>query len=173
MPSLSHIATSTEFLKGAVGTVTSLGGDFFAFLLVAAIAALYGFYAGRDRLAIFILAVYPAALLYTIFPYGDWIFKNFGGGPWIPLFLFLGIFVACIIALSQMVSPNMGGALSGLPSLLIMAVAFATAVLGIATHIVPVTQIYQFTPAITTLFSGSIPFFLSLAAPLLAMFVVR
>ncbi len=173
MPDPGVLGTSTELAKSLVGSAYALGTDFFAFGIVVAAAVLYGFYAGRDRLAVFMLALFPATLLYSVFPYADWIEKTFGSAPWVPIGLFLVLFVGCVIALGEMVSPNLGGALSGIPGLIIMGAAFGAAVIGIGTHVVPVSQVYHFSPAIMTLFSGSIPFFLSLLAPLAAMFVVR
>jgi hypothetical protein len=168
MPDPAVLASADTLLSDLVSTALSIGSDFFAFLVLTAILAAYGFYTGRDRLVALMLAVYPALLLYNVLPQ-EWI-TMLGGSPWVAIGAFAVLLIGANVAITGTVNAIGGSSLPDLIGLVIIAAATAGVILAISIHTLPVLQVFTFSTPTIALFTSQVGVFWWYLAPLVAAF---
>ncbi|MBI3573457.1 hypothetical protein HY090_00210 [Candidatus Kaiserbacteria bacterium] len=145
----------------------SFSADFIAFIVLTVAVMLFALYFGRDRLSPLIAGLYAALALYTAFPYT----LSLLSGPYMKIGLYLVFAVLGFITfsgLSYFTAAHSGGFLTEL----IVAILIAGFLLAISTHVLPVQDIYTFTPATKALFASDQAFFWWLFAPLAGLFFI-
>jgi hypothetical protein len=162
------LANADDILRDLVGTVISLGTDFFSFVILAGVLAAYGFYTGRDRLVALTLALYPALLVHSTLP-ESW-FASFGGGPWISIGLFAALAIAANMAIVGVVNGVGGSSFPDILGLIVIAGACAGLLIAIALYSLPVQQVFAFNDATLALFTSQVALFWWYLAPLVAVF---
>jgi hypothetical protein len=159
--------TSLDFagaLQWTVDFVIHAGTDFFAFVAVAAVVAAFAFYFGRDRFMPLVASLYAAIPLWQVFPWHQFITT-----PLVSIALYFGIALAALIAFSGLSAFLAGGSV-GFIKLILLSGLTAGMILAIAIHILPVHELYTFSPPTLALFSSDQAFFIWLAAPLAGLF---
>ncbi len=159
----SDVGGTLEFLTT---TAIHLATDFFAFLVIGGVIAGFALYAGRDRFAPLIAALYASIPLFMFFPYD----VSAYGGVIVQLALWVFIVLLALVAFSGLSSFVAGGSI-GLIKLLILSATTAGFLIAVGIHILPVEQVYTFSAPTRALFVSSEALFFWLVAPLAALFL--
>ena len=154
VPGSSELTSVMDHLFG-------LGTDFFSFIAVVAIVAIFAFYFGGDRLIPLIASLYVAIPLYTFFAYKDVVGEN----PYLLVGLYMALVALSLIAFSGLSYFSGGGAI-GFMKLGGLSILTAGLAVAIGVHILPIDKIYSFSAPTLALFSSDQAFFWWLAAPL-------
>lgn len=160
---VNAIATNTAM------SVWGLAGDFAIVLVLVAVFFIFAWYVGRGPFVSVLISFYGAYAVYTIFPYMSYlpsapassaVLANIG--------LYAALAVIFYIVLGRVVvSDFLYIAVLGLAALSILAAGF---LLALAYHVFDVTQVYQFSPAIDTLFAAKEYFFWWFVGPAVGLF---
>lgn len=160
---VNAIATNTAM------SVLGLAGDFAIVLVLVAVFFIFAWYVGRGPFVSVLISFYGAYAVYTIFPYMSYlpsapassaVLANIG--------LYAALAVIFYIVLGRVVvSDFLYIAVLGLAALSVLAAGF---LLALAYHVFDVTQVYQFSPAIDTLFAAKEYFFWWFVGPAVGLF---
>ena len=138
-----------EALRSSVDLVLAFGSDFVAFLALTAVAAVFAFYFGRDRLTALIAGILAAVPLYTYFPFVSML----GANPWLHIGLYLAFVIVGLVAfmgLSNWV-PSTG---VGFVKTLGLAAIAGGLLLAVALNLLPIADIYTVSEPTRALFSA-------------------
>ena len=153
---------------GTLQTVTeqviNFSTDFFAFIIVAAVVAVFAFYTGRSRIVSLLAGIYAAIPLYVAFPYTDILTT-----PLMHILLFAVLVAAGMIAFSGLSAFVAEGGV-GFFNIAILSGVTAGVLIAVSIHILPVEQIYSISAPTKALFASSESFFLWLLAPLVTIY---
>ena len=138
--------------------------DFIAFIIIAGVVVVFGFYFGRDRIVTLIAGLYAAIPLYISFPYTDLITS-----PLMSVGLYLFFVIVGLIAFSGL-SAFIASSSFGLIKLPLLSAIIAGMVIAVSIHILPIEEIYTFSVPTKALFASTEAFFLWLLAPLVALY---
>ena len=159
LPSVSGSFSDVTHMLLAFGT------DFFAFIVAAALIALFALVFGSDRFMPLVAGIYAAIPLYMIFPYKDIL----GDNPYFAVGLYLLFAILGLIAFSGL-STFLTSTGLGFVRTLILSVLVAGFLLAVAVHILPFEQIYTLSAPTKALFSSNTAYFWWLVAPLAGVF---
>ncbi len=152
-----------------------LTGDMVVLLILVAVFLGYGMYFGKQRLISFILAFYPAVILYKLFPFtGKLLISSEGNWPVITEgLIFLGFFIALNLVIGRYVYASYEyEAGSKFFRMLGLSLAAITLVLLFSYTVVSLDGIHNFGGSIDALFTGeSKIFWLNLLPLALAAFL--
>jgi len=160
---VSTLATHTAL------SAWSWASDFLIIIVLFAIFFLFAWYIGRATLVSVLLAFYAAYAVYIEFPYASLL----PTAPALTTFLahvglYFGLtFIFYLVLRRVVVSDFLYVGVFGTIILAFLAAAFT---LALAFHVFAVATIYNFTPAITTLFAPAKYFFWWFAAPAIGLF---
>lgn len=162
--------TGTSFdlggaLQMAVDLVIDFSSDFFAFIIIAALVAAFAFYFGRDRIVPLLAGAYAAIPLYVAFPYTEFLTT-----PLLHVALYILLLIIGMFAFSGLSAFIAGGSL-GFIKLTILSGITAGMLIAVSIHILPVQDIYVFSPPTLALFSSTQALFLWFLAPLVGVYV--
>ena len=150
-------------------TVWSASGNFLVLLALTGAFFLFAWYVGRGPLVALLLSLYAAYAVYIAFPYASLL-------PSAPLstapFAHIGVYAALILVFyiilrRVVVSDFLYIGIFGIAALSFLGAAF---LIALGYHIFAVTGLYQFTPAVATLFAPNQYFFWWFAAPAIGLF---
>lgn len=150
--------------QDVINWLFAFGHDFLAFIVLAGLALLFSFYFGRDRFAPLIAGLYAALALYTAFPYSGML-----SGPYMKIGLYIVLTIIGFLAFYGL-SFFLARSTSEIFSQIVLSILVAGFVLAISIHVLPVQDVYHFTPATAALFASNQSFFWWLAAPLVGLF---
>jgi hypothetical protein len=159
---VSSLATRTAL------SLWSMADDFIIVLILFGILFLFAWYVGRGPFVALLLSFYAAYAIYVFFPYTSFLPTK----P--PMTAFLGqaglyaalALVFFLILRRTIVSDFLYIGILGLAILSFLGAAFLIAV---ASHIFLVTSFYEFTPAVSALFTSSEYFFWWFSGPAIGL----
>lgn len=152
-------------LHSAVDLFIGFGSDVFIFIAIVALALIFAFYFGRDRLVPLIAGIYVAIPLYTYFPYAD-VLK---GSPYFALGFFALLIFVSMLAFSGLAGFIASGGV-GLLKMLVLSALVAGLLMAIGINLLPVKDIHAFSAPTVALFSAQL-FFWWLVAPVAGVFL--
>ena len=161
----------TQLFKAGTSITTDIMFLVVLFVLVCA----YSFYAGKSRIISFILAFYPAQLLYTQFPFIDKLLILKGDGLVVlnKAIIFLIFFIPLNILISRYVFAESGyGGSAHVLRIAGFSLAGVVVFLLFSYSIVSLDLLYNFSPTVDALFSTPDKVFWWHLAPLLVLFVL-
>ena len=153
-------------VTSAMDLFFGLGVDFFSFIVVAALVAVFAFYFGGDRLVPLMAALYAAIPLYMFFAYKDIV----GDTPYLLVGLYVVLVVLSLIAFSGLSYFTGGGAI-GFLKVGTLSILTAGLMMAIAIHVLPFESLYSFSEPTKALFASDQAFFWWLLAPLAGLLV--
>ncbi|MHB8913497.1 MAG: hypothetical protein ACYC4I_00595 [Minisyncoccota bacterium] len=167
-------ATSGIEQVNALATHTALSAwsfasDFLIVIVLLAVLFLFAQYVGRGPFVAMLLSFYGAYALYVVFPYMSYLPKV---PPLTALLAHVGLYAALALAFfiilrRMIVSDFLYIGIFGRAVLSFLGAGF---LLALAYHVFPVTDLYQFTPAVDALFAPKAYFFLWFVAPAVGLF---
>ncbi|MDP1707426.1 MAG: hypothetical protein Q8L30_02640 [bacterium] len=169
MTATEGLAQVNELATNTALSAWSFGSDFLIILILLAVIFLFAWYVGRGPFVSLLLAFYAAYAIYVIFPYKSLL-------PDTPATTSLlgevGLYFALvllffIILRRVIVSDFLYIGIFGLITLSFLGAAF---LLALAFQIFSVTDIYNFTPAVSALFAPKASFFWWFSAPAIGLF---
>jgi hypothetical protein len=152
-------------LKTTLDIVIAFGTDFFAFIVVAAVIGAFAFYFGSDRLNALIAGVYATIRLYLMFPYR----LLLPATPWFSIGLFI-VFVALATTAFSGLSYFMASNSVGFLRVGALSILTAGFIIAVAIHVLPIQDVYAFSPPTEALFVSDFSYFWWLVAPLAGLF---
>ncbi|MES2135188.1 MAG: hypothetical protein V4449_03050 [Patescibacteria group bacterium] len=167
MDILTDLDIGGNFHK-ALDFLVGFGSDFFAFIVLAGLVAVFAFYFGRNRLMPLIAALYAAVPLYLFFPFQTPLLQD----PYIAIALYLLFVFLALVAFSGL-SFFMASAPRSLLRVGATSILVAGALLAIGIHVLPLEQIYTLTAPTKALFASNQAFFWWLVAPLAGLFFLE
>ena len=130
------------------------------------------FYFGKNRGTALALSFYPAYLLFDKFPYLDKLI--FTTNPqYLALnktLIFFGFLFITYIIISGYIAEDFGN--NRFVSTFLLGLVLTVLTLGFAHFILPVDQIYSFSPKLNLIFNNTIGFFWWITVPLILLFFV-
>lgn len=147
-----------DALRSSVDLFIGFGSDFFAFIVLAALIAAFAFYFGRDKLLPLTAGIFAAVPLYTYFPF----MSHLGSTPYLHLGLFVLFAMLGMVAFLGLASwvPSSG---VGFIKVLGFSAIIAGLVLGIASTLLPLHEVYVISEPTRELFSNQYLFYWLLA----------
>jgi hypothetical protein len=161
----SDAASVIEPVRSFIDILLGFGTDFFAFIVLASVIAVFAFYFGGDRLMPLIASLYAAIPLYTNFPF----LSSLPNTPYVLIGLYLTLAVIALIAFSGL-SYFMASSTVGFLNIAVLSGLTAGLFLAIAIHILPIEEVYTLSEPTKALFTSENAFFWWLAAPLAGLF---
>lgn len=162
------LTSASSFATEGALSVWSVMGDFTAVLIVAGALFIFAWYMGRGPFIALLLSFYCSYAVYNVFPFIDYL-------PSAPAFtafiarvaLYGAVSIIFYLILRRVaVSDFLFISIFGLIPLSLLGGAF---LLAVAYHSFAITEAYQLTPAITSLFSGDL-FFWWFISPAVGLF---
>lgn len=153
-------------LKSTLDLFLGFGADFFAFIFVAAVIAVFAFYFGSDRLMPLTAGLYAAIPLYTYFPFTE----ALGSNPYLSIGLYAILAILATICFSGL-SYFMAGGGVGFLKTGALAVIIAGFVLAVSIHTLSIESVYTLSEPTKALFDPKFLFWW-LLAPLAGLFVM-
>jgi len=161
---IQNIATTT------VASVWSVAGDFLVVLVIFGLLLCFAWYMGRSAFASLLVSFYVGLLLYTIFPYQT-LALSFGTTPFFKLLIALGIFliftVIPYIVLRRISDSDFFSI--GIIGTFVLCVLGTGFLMAVGYEVLPVRDVYTFTPTLDLLFAPKDYFFWWIGAPLLGL----
>lgn len=166
-------ATGTLSQIGALATNTALStwgaaGNFLIVIALAAILFIFAWYVGRGPFVALLLSFYGAYALYTTLPYLSLLpvappMTAFAAhaGAYLALALVFYIILHRVIVSDFLYIGALG--------LVVLSLFGAAFLIALAYHVVPITGVYHFAPAIDLLFAPAKYFFWWFAAPAIGL----
>ena len=164
MAPLGLPAVSASFTD-VTHTLLSFGTDFFAFIVLAALIALFAVTFGSDRLMPLTAGIYAGIPLYTAFPYREML----GDNPYVVIGLYLFFVIIGLVAFSGLASFLSSTGL-GFVRTVALSIVIAGFLLAVAIHILPAQEVYAFSEPTKALFASPVAYFWWLVAPLAGVF---
>jgi len=161
----SSASNIVEPVRSAVDILIGFGTDFFAFIVIAGIIAVFAFYFGGDRLMPLIAAIYAGVPLYMAFPF----LSILPDTAYVHIGLYVVLVLVALIAFSGL-SYFMASNNVGFINIAVLAALTAGLFLAIAIHILPIEEVYTFSEPTKALFTSENAFFWWLAAPIAGLF---
>jgi len=152
-------------LKMTMDIVIAFGADFFVFIVIAAVIAVFAFYFGSDRLSALIGGVYAAIPLYLAFPYRELLPDS----PSVSIGIFMAFGALATIAFTGL-SAFIASSSTNFLRVGALSVIIAGFIIAVAIHVLPVEQVYTFSAPTKALFASSTSYFWWLTAPLAGLF---
>ena len=151
------------------GSVWHIASDFLVVIVIFSVIFFLAWRANRGFIISFTLSLYVAYALYSVFPYASLLPST---TPLVALFSAAALFVlitgiAFMVLHRAIVSDFISIGLLGLIVLSLLAAGF---LLALIFHVLPIQAIYDFTPAVTSLFAPNEYFFWWFTAPLVGLF---
>jgi len=173
---MGETGTTTKLFENTLAQVTSLSLDFFLLIAFFIVFTAYTFYFGKGRAATFIISLYVSTFLYLFFPYFEKL-KGLVETESGTIGIELSLFIAFLIITNIIIGRLIGGvfSVSTLYSWfegILLSISGTVLVLIFSYHIIPITQIYDFSPYLDALFEPAEYLFFWLSAPLLALIFV-
>ncbi len=153
-------------LKSTTDLVIGFASDFAAFIVLAALVAVFAFYFGRDRLVPLVAGLIVALPLYVYFPFKTAV----GADPWLNIGLYLVLAAIGLLAFSGMQAWVPSNGVGFVKTLGLSAIA-AGVLLAVLLNALPLGEIYAVSPATAALFSSQY-FFWWLAAGIAGVFIL-
>lgn len=153
-------------LQQTVDIVLAFSTDFLAFIVVASLVAAFSFYFGRDRLMTLIAGLYAAIPLYQFFPFRSMLPAD---NAYVDIGIFVAFFFLGTLGFSGL-SAFLARSSASFLGTGILSVLTGGLVLAIAIHILPVQDVYTFSPPTLALFESDQAFFGWLVAPIIGLF---
>lgn len=167
MPSMAPTSSAyiVEPARSFIEIILNFGTDFFAFLVIAGIIAVFAFYFGGDRLVPLIAGVYAAIPLYIHFPF----FSTFPDTAYVHIGVYVAFAVLSLIAFSGLsyFTPTTS---VGFLNVAIISALTAGLMIAIGIHLLPVEEVYAFSEPTKALFTFPNAFFWWLVGPLVGLF---
>lgn len=143
--------------------------DFLIVIILFSILFLFAWYVGRATLVSILMAFYGAFAIYKVFPYMSYL-------PTAPamttllaqLALYAGLTLLFYIILRRVVVSDF--LYIGIFGTIILSLLGATFLIALAYHVFPVSDVYNFTPALDLLFAAKQYFFWWFVAPAIGLF---
>ncbi len=169
---MSSTFLQTSFISAHTMTnILSFIGDFLIIFILFAVVFIFSRVQSRERFVAFIISLYIGYALYVVVPF-TYIFTK------IPvntitvadivlflLFSFISYNILCRIT-------NMHSSLISNIGTVILSFLTTGFLLALAYHVLPIRNIYTFTPAIDTLFAAKTYFFLWFIAPITGLLLL-
>lgn len=149
-------------------TVWSAASDFLIIIILFGILFLFAWYVGRATLVSILIAFYSAYAIYTVFPASYLPTAPAMTALLSQVGLYAALTLVFYIILRRVVVSDF--LYVGIFGTIILAFLGATFMLALAFQIFPVSGVYNFTPAVATLFAPKSFFFWWFAAPAIGLF---
>lgn len=155
-----------DALRTAVDFFLGFGSDLFIFLALAAAAAVFSIYFGRDKLVPLIAGIYAAIPLYIHFPFSSLL----GNNAYLSIGLFALLAFVAMMAFAGLSSfvPSMG---VGFFKVLVLCLLTASLLFVIGIHMAPVLALHTFSAPTLALFGSEQAYFWWLVAPIAGVFL--
>jgi hypothetical protein len=147
-----------------------VAGNFVALIVLVFGVFVFAWHRGRGSFVALVLALYGSYAAYIVFPFTELLPSE----PALTAFIakialylvFLFIFYSI---LHRVIAPDF--VYLGTVGTVILSVFVAAFLLSLAYHLFAVTDVYPFSPVITTLFAGDASFFWWFIAPVVGLFI--
>ncbi len=163
---MSSTFLQTSFISAhTMANIFSFVSDFLIVFILFAVVFIFSRIQSRERFVAFIISLYVGYALYVVVPF-TYIFTKIPANTVVVanivlflLFSFISYNILCRIT-------NMHSTLIGTVGTIILSFLTTGFLIALAYHVLPVRNIYTFTPAIDTLFAAKTYFFLWFIAPI-------
>lgn len=168
-------STAVDKASDLYGYITSLSSDVIIIIAVSVVLFWFATHYGKRTMITLMLSLYAAFVLFTVFPYEEYV-RSIVGESFNSLALSFGIFFVFFIFFSLVIHRiicaeyTSSGVRRWFEAAVLSAVT-TTFLLALSYHIFPIEEIYNFGAPIDALFASEELFFWWLIVPFFGMFI--